>query len=184
MKIFFKIEYTKKLSFSIFGSRTVKVKIDSVALVSEAGPELHLWGMSIRKIRNKMGRFLIDLVDHDPIELIGYDCAVETALMGILWPFIPGTLLAVDMLDKMKELAASLDDECFGIESEFSLQKYRHQDAHYGLLDKLEMLQSHPEFPDPFEVGNTLEHAKWISKAYDFKLLQIFLIEIIEEETN
>lgn len=185
MNIFFKIGYKTRLKKSLLGSKTVYLDITSVGFKTEEGTTLHLENMSIRKMQRRIQRFLmmhdVELdIKTDFIVFVGYDAATEYILLRELVHGINDhgkrQSLFLDVDTVLRDMAASFTDDFFGLGSPFTLQRPKVPSANYSVKDKIDMIMSHPEFPEPYEGNSALEYAEWIERVQNFKLLNMWLI--------
>ena len=180
MKFYFKIHYKPCVRWW-FGKH-VSFKIIAVGIVCENGKEFYEGGKSLSAIRFRLATFLrecfdvAELTGVERVQFIGHYCATEHLLLEQIWPWRTNNEpTVIDIVDDLNELAADLPDECFSLDSEYSLVKDKLPAAVYRLFEKVEMILSHPDLPD-IDKSQALRYAQWISQVYNFKLLQIHLI--------
>src|ERR1700761_1153572 len=176
MNFFFTISYRTVVGRTFFGSRKVSLQIDWVTLVSEIGASLSLHDETIKSLRKKIADFVeaektaADRIG-EKVVFIGYNCGIEVLLLQQL---ITGDF--VDMAQEYNELANAMSDEDFGLDSEYTIQKGKLPSHKYSLADKLEMIHSHPEFPQSKGIWGDMLRCEWMRDVYNFDLFKLHLM--------
>ncbi len=178
MNFYFTISYTPGVRMALLGSRKVTMQIDSIAVLSETGGTFSRKGESIRELRKaivafvEMERSKAERLGEKTI-FIGYECAVDTLLLQHLT-----NCEVTDLAGEYAELVNAMSDEDFGLDSEYAIQKIRLPQRKYTLADKMDMIQSHPDFPKASGVRGDIHRCFWLQGINDFDLFRLHAISM------
>lgn len=176
MKFFFKVFYKEFIPFKWLGGKSISYRIQSVSILTEDGDYLHRMNETISNMQYDIAQFLYKYSKEGGFYFIGYDCRQEISFLKRLLPYGSHGIAIRDMLDDLQELAIDMLDESFGLASDFAIMKYKALNIPYSVAEKVEMIESHVDYPEKYVGDSSLQWATWIRSAYQFELLQRSII--------
>lgn len=176
MNFFFTLSYRTMIGRTLFGTRKVSLQIEEISLLSEKGRTLNLQQESIRELRKAISVF-VETERHQAERIgektvfIGCNCGTEGLLLQQL---VAGDIM--DVATDYTELVNVMSDADFGLDSEYTIQKVKLPSHKYTLADKVEMLQSHPDFPKDKGVTGEISRCVWLQGVCEFDLLKLHIM--------
>lgn len=138
MNIFFKVE-TSVSTHRIFGRDILRIKSDRISLLADNG--LYCYINSF-KFKSKVKEWLMQFAGEELL-FVGYNSPEGASIIKNLF-----NEPCFDLMQYIVDLVTEMRDDEFGITSDFQLVKYLEDGEGYSFSDKIEMIKSHPQYPD------------------------------------